>query len=72
MLDEKAKEGFDYPAYEDTLPVFENRIIWHADEFYTKLGDWEAAWVASTEPIALPKVEPSYVFEMIDRYKDRI
>ena len=36
MLDEKAKEGFDYPAYEDTLPVFENRIIWHADDFYTR------------------------------------
>ena len=72
MLDEKAKEGFDYPAYEDTLPVFENRIIWHADDFYTKLGDWEAAWVASTEPIELPEVEPDYVFEMIDRYKDKI
>lgn len=72
MLDEKAKEGFDYPAYEDTLQVFENRIIWHADDFYTKLGDWEAAWVASTEPIELPEVEPDYVFEMIDRYKDKI
>ena len=40
--------------------------------FYTKLGDWEAAWVASTEPIELPEVEPDYVFEMIDRYKDKI
>ena len=49
-----------------------NRIIWHADDFYTKLGDWEAAWVASTEPIELPEVEPDYVFEMIDRYKDTI
>lgn len=72
MLDEKAREGFDYPAYEDTLRVFENRIVWHADEFYTKLGDWEAAWLHDTTPIELPDVAPDFVFEMIDKYKAEI
>lgn len=72
MLDEKAREGFDYPAYEDTLRVFENRIVWHADEFYTKLGDWEAAWLHDTTPIELPDVAPDFVFEMIDKYEAEI
>ena len=72
MLEEKADEGFDYPAYEDTLRVFENRIVWHADKFYEELGNWEVAWVNDKTPIELPKVDPNFVFEMVDKYKDKI
>lgn len=72
MLEEKADEGFDYPAYEDTLRVFENRIVWHADKFYEELGNWEAAWVNDKTPIELPKVDPNFVFEMVDKYKDKV
>ena len=60
-----------YRSLDANLALLEE-MFGRSDDFYTKLGDWEAAWVASTEPIELPEVEPDYVFEMIDRYKDKI
>ena len=33
---------------------------------------WEGAWVNDTTPIELPKVNPNFVFEMVDKYKDKI
>lgn len=70
MLKEKLKNGEEYD--EDSLPVFENRIIWHASEFYTRLGDFEAEWNHSTEKIPLPEVDGSYVLELVDEYADKI
>lgn len=72
MLEAKAEQGFDYPKYEDTLKVFENRIVWNADEFYINLGKWESAWEHNTEPIPLGNTAPDKSFELIEKYKDRI
>ena len=72
MLEVKAEQGFNYPEYEDTLKVFENRIVWNADEFYINLGKWESAWEHNTEPIPLGNTAPDKSFELIEKYKDRI
>ena len=66
MIREKLVSGIEYD--EDALPVFENRIIWHASEFYKELGDFEAAWNHDTAPIPLEKVDFTYVNELIDKY----
>ncbi len=70
MLREKLAAGEEYD--EDSLPVFENRIIWHASEFYTKLGEVEAKWVRDTAPIPLPHVEPSYGMQLVEKYRNAI
>ena len=72
MLTEEAEKGNDYPAVEDSLRVFENRIVWHASDFYKELGDWECSWIHSTEEIPLPEVNDEYVFALIAKYADRI
>ncbi len=72
MLEEEAAKGADYPAYEDSLRVFENRIVWHASDFYKALGDWESAWIHSTDAIPLPEVNDEYVFDLIEKYAAKI
>ncbi len=64
--------GKNYPAVEDSLRVFENRIVWHASDFYTELGDWETGWVHDTTPIPLAQVNEDYVFELIAKYAEKI
>ncbi|MBO5198142.1 MAG: alpha-N-acetylglucosaminidase [Lachnospiraceae bacterium] len=70
MLRDKLVNHEEYD--EDSLPVFENRIIWHASKFYEELGDWEAAWNHDTTPIPLPKIDHSYVMELVDKYSAKI
>ncbi len=66
MLEEKLQRNEPYD--EDALPVFENRIIWHASDFYTKLADWEVSWTKDTTPIPLAEGSWAYVFALLDRY----
>ncbi len=70
MLREKLAKGEDYD--EDALPVFENRIVWHASEFYTKLADFEGQWAHDTTPIPLNIPDASYVMKLVDKYADKI
>lgn len=70
MLKEKLARGEAYD--EDALTVFENRIVWHASGFYEELGDWEKAWVHSTEPIPVPETPADYPETLLDRYREEI
>ena len=66
MIREKLANREEYD--EDALPVFENRIIWHASDFYRELGDFEADWNRDTSPIPLKEVDHTYVNELVDKY----
>lgn len=70
MLKEKLATGEEYD--EESLPVFENRIIWHASDFYTRLAELEAEWTHDTAPIPLPDVDPSYAMQLVEKYSDGI
>ena len=70
MLAGKLEKGEEYD--EDALPVFENRIIWRASDFYSELADWEAEWVKDTTPIPVPDVDQSFVDVLLNKYRDGI
>lgn len=70
MLEEKLEKGEEYD--EDSLPVFENRIIWRASSFYSELADWEAQWLKDTTPIPIPTTEQNFVDTLLNNYRHGI
>lgn len=71
-LKKYAENGNDYLKYEDTLTVFENRIVWHADKFYEEMGDMEAKWLHSNEKMPVYNVDFGFVHEIVLKYRNRI
>jgi alpha-N-acetylglucosaminidase len=64
FLREKLQKG---EAYSETgLPQVFGREAWRANEFYSKLADWEAAWVNNPE-IGHPEIKSDKAFEISEK-----
>ena len=53
---------------DDDARMFEDRIVWRATPFYSRLADWENRWVNDVTPVPVPEVTRDVVDEVTERY----
>jgi len=68
MLQEKLENGEEYS--EDDLPVFENRIVWNANEFRRELAKWEVEWIHSRDRLPTYREDITIFDKLLAKYTE--